>query len=58
MWRRMKKGRVDTCNYRRIGFCVDRDTTKKRFAMMMILTTTLRADGDNDKNYLRVLLAP
>ncbi len=33
MWRRMKKGRADTCNYRIIGFCVNQDTTKKRLAM-------------------------
>ncbi len=43
MWRRMKKGRADTCNYRIIGFCVDWDTTKKRSAMTMILTMTSRA---------------
>jgi len=50
MWRRMKKGRTDTCNYRIIGFCANRDTTKKRLAMIMILMTTSRADEDNDIN--------
>ncbi len=45
-----EKGRADTCNHRIIGFCVNQDTTKKRSMMTMILTTTLRADEDNDKN--------
>ncbi len=49
MWRRMKKGRADTCNYRIIGFCVNQDTMKKRSAMTMILTMTSRADEDNKK---------
>ncbi len=55
---RWKKGRADTCNYRIIGFCATWDTTKKWSAMTMTLTTTLRADEDNDRNKQWVLLAP